>query len=169
MATDMRTAGPQPAPVAVASASTRLESRRLLAEAVGTFFLVLVAAEGAVVNAVSYAQVGPAAAAAAAGPDGAGVIYTIGETSGAHLNPAVTMAFAAGATSPSGGFPVTWPLSPPGRRPRCAACSAPPTGWVMETVSAPAAPPALVGRPGRRFPAGGAGAVPVCVPRRARL
>ena len=95
MATEMRMAGPRPVPGAAAFASTRLEWRRLLAEITGTFFLVLVAAGGAVVNAVSHGQVGRAAAVAAPGLMVLALIYTIGETSGAHLNPAVTVAFAA--------------------------------------------------------------------------
>jgi aquaporin Z len=78
-----------------AFADSRLEWRRLLAELGGTFFLVLVAAGGGVVNAVSHGQVGRAAAVTAPGIMVLALIYTIGETSGAHLNPAVTIAFAA--------------------------------------------------------------------------
>ena len=78
-----------------AFADSRLEWRRLLAELGGTFFLVLTAAGGGVVNAVSHGQVGRVAAVAAPGIMVLALIYTIGETSGAHLNPAVTVAFAA--------------------------------------------------------------------------
>jgi len=78
-----------------AFADSRLEWRRLLAELGGTFFLVLVAAGGGTVNAVSHGQVGRAAAVTAPGIMVLALIYTIGETSGAHLNPAVTVAFAA--------------------------------------------------------------------------
>jgi len=85
----IRTAG------AAAFADSRLEWRRLLAELGGTFFLVLVAAGGGTVNAVSHGQVGRAAAVTAPGLMVLALIYTIGETSGAHLNPAVTVAFAA--------------------------------------------------------------------------
>lgn len=72
-----------------------LKWRRLLAEAVGTFFLVLVAAGAVVVNVVSHGQVGRAGADAGPGIMVLALIYTIGETSGAHINPAVTVAFAA--------------------------------------------------------------------------
>lgn len=76
-------------------ADGRLEWRRLLAEAGGTFLLVLVAAGAVVVNAVSHGQVGRTAAVTAPGIMVLALIYTIGATSGAHLNPAVTVAFAA--------------------------------------------------------------------------
>ncbi len=91
----IRPAGPPRAPGAAAFADSRLEWRRLLAEGGGTFFLVLVAAGAGVVNAVSHGQVGRAAAVTAPGIMVLALIYTIGETSGAHLDPAVTVAFAA--------------------------------------------------------------------------
>jgi aquaporin Z len=78
----------------------RLEWRRLLAETGGTFFLVLVAAGAGVVNAVSRGQVGRPAAVIAPGAMVLAMIYTIGETSGAHLNPAVTLAFAVRGNFP---------------------------------------------------------------------
>ena len=52
------------------------------------------------VNAVSGGQVGRAAAVTAPGIMVLALIYTIGETSGAHLNPAVTLAFAARGNFP---------------------------------------------------------------------
>ncbi|MDH6574696.1 aquaporin [Kitasatospora sp. MAP5-34] len=70
------------------------EWERLVAEGVGTFFLVLVAAGAVVVDAVSGGRVGPAAQAIAPGLMVLALIYTLGETSGAHLNPAVSVAFA---------------------------------------------------------------------------
>jgi aquaporin Z len=85
---------------AAAFADSRLEWRRLLAETGGTFFLVLVAAGAGVVNAVSHGQVGRPAAVIAPGAMVLAMIYTIGETSGAHLNPAVTLAFAARGNFP---------------------------------------------------------------------
>jgi len=72
-----------------------VEWRRLLAEAGGTFLLVLAAAGAAVVDAVSHGQVSRTAAVTAPGIMVLALIYTIGATSGAHLNPAVTVAFAA--------------------------------------------------------------------------
>jgi len=91
----VRRPGRAPAAGAAAFADSRLEWRRLLAETGGTFFLVLTAAGAGVVNAVSHGQVGRAAAVTAPGIMVLALIYTIGETSGAHLNPAVTVAFAA--------------------------------------------------------------------------
>jgi aquaporin Z len=72
-----------------------LEGRRLFAEAFGTFFLVLVAAGGPVVNAVSKGQLSLAAQVAAPGLMVMAIILFMGATSGAHLNPAVSIAFAA--------------------------------------------------------------------------
>jgi aquaporin Z len=78
-----------------AFADARLEWRRLVAEVIGTFFLVLVAAGGPVVGAMSHGAVSRAAAVVAPGMMVLALIYTIGESSGAHINPAVTVAFAA--------------------------------------------------------------------------
>jgi aquaporin Z len=78
-----------------AFADARLEWRRLIGELAGTFFLVLVAAGAPVVNAVSHGEVGRVAAVVAPGLMVLALIYTVGELSGAHLNPAVTLAFAA--------------------------------------------------------------------------
>jgi len=88
-----------------AFADSRLEWRRLLAEFGGTFLLVLAAAGGGTVNAVSHGQVGRAAAVTAPGLMVLALIYTIGETSGAHVNPAVTVAFAARGHFPWGRVP----------------------------------------------------------------
>lgn len=92
------------ASIAAAAAFTdiRLEWRRLLAELLGTFFLVLTAAGAVVVDAASHGQVGRVAAVVAPGVMVLAIIYTLGEVSGAHLNPAVTIAFAA-----RGNFPAT--------------------------------------------------------------
>jgi aquaporin Z len=74
----------------------KYEGRRLFSELLGTFFLVLVAVGGGMVsarfggNAVPYGAkvVAPALMVAA-------VILFMGTVSGAHLNPAVSVAFAA--------------------------------------------------------------------------
>ena len=74
----------------------RYEGRRLFSEVLGTFFLVLVAVGGGMVsarfggNAVPYGAkvVAPALMVAA-------IILFMGTVSGAHLNPAVSIAFAA--------------------------------------------------------------------------
>ncbi len=72
-----------------------LEGRRLFAEAFGTFFLVLVAAGGPIASAVTGVQIGLAALVVAPGLMVMVIILFMGATSGAHLNPAVTIAFAA--------------------------------------------------------------------------
>ena len=71
-----------------------LEWRRLVAELVGTFFLVLVAAGAVVVSAVSHGAVSRSAAVTAPGLLVMAIILSIGDVSGAHLNPAVTLAFS---------------------------------------------------------------------------
>jgi len=76
--------------------NNRYEGRRLFSELLGTFFLVLVAVGGGMVNArfggdaVPYGArvVAPALMVAA-------TILFMGTVSGAHLNPAVSIAFAA--------------------------------------------------------------------------
>lgn len=71
-----------------------LEWRRLVAELVGTFFLVLVAAGAVVVGAVSHGAVSRSAAVTAPGLLVMAIILSIGDVSGAHLNPAVTIGFS---------------------------------------------------------------------------
>ncbi len=67
----------------------------MFAEGFGTFFLVLVAAGAGVVNAVSGGKIPLAAQVAAPGLMVMAIILFMGATSGAHLNPAVSIAFAA--------------------------------------------------------------------------
>jgi len=71
-----------------------LEWRRIFAEAWGTFLLVVVAAGGEVVAARSGGAVTPGMKAVAPGLMVMAIIYFMGAVSGAHLNPAVTLAFA---------------------------------------------------------------------------
>jgi aquaporin Z len=71
-----------------------LEWRRLFAEMWGTFLLVLVAAGVGVVAARTGNIANPIAMAIAPGIMVMAIIYTMGAVSGAHLNPAVTLAFA---------------------------------------------------------------------------
>src|SRR2546428_413699 len=77
-----------------------LEWRRLFSEILGTFLLVLVGAGGGVVNAVSNGQISRAAAATAPGLMVLAIILFIGGISGAHLNPAVSIAFATRGNFP---------------------------------------------------------------------
>jgi len=71
------------------------EWRRLFSELLGTFFLVLVGAGGAVVNAHFDGAISRAAAVTAPGLMVMAIILFMGAVSGAHLNPAVSIAFAA--------------------------------------------------------------------------
>jgi aquaporin Z len=74
---------------------SRHEWRRLFAEGWGTFLLVVVAAGAAVVGARSDGAVTLAMKVVAPGLMVMAIIYFMGTVSGAHLNPAVTLAFAA--------------------------------------------------------------------------
>ncbi len=71
-----------------------LEWRRLFSELLGTFLLVLAGAGAGVVDAVSHGLISRTAAVAAPGLTVTAIILFMGAVSGAHLNPAVTLAFA---------------------------------------------------------------------------
>jgi aquaporin Z len=75
-------------------ADTSYEWRRLTAELVGTFLLVLVAAGGGAVAALHGADVGRAAQVVAPALMVMAVILSMGAVSGAHLNPVVSVAFS---------------------------------------------------------------------------
>ena len=78
-----------------------LELRRLFSEAWGTFLLVVVAAGGGVFGATSYGgALTLPMKALAPGMMVMGVIFFMGTVSGAHLNPAVTLAFAVRGNFP---------------------------------------------------------------------
>jgi len=72
-----------------------LEWRRLFAEGFGTFLLVFVAAGAGTINAVSGEKVSLAAQVVSPGLMVMAIILFMGATSGAHLNPAVSISFAA--------------------------------------------------------------------------
>jgi aquaporin Z len=79
----------------------KLEYRRLFSEVWGTFLLVLVAAGGGVIGATAYGGgLTLAMKALAPGMMVMGVIFFMGTISGAHLNPAVTLAFAVRGNFP---------------------------------------------------------------------
>jgi aquaporin Z len=79
----------------------RYEWRRLFAELFGTFLLVLVAAGGPMVNArFGGHAISSCALVVAPGMMVLGIILFMGAVSGAHLNPAVTVAFTLRADFP---------------------------------------------------------------------
>ena len=71
------------------------EWRRLFAELLGTFLLVVVAAGAAMVDELTHGEIGRTAAVTAPALMVIAVILFMGAVSGAHLNPVVTLAFAA--------------------------------------------------------------------------
>ena len=72
----------------------RQEWRRLFSELLGTFFLVLVAAGGGMMGQAFPNTISRAAAVVAPGLMVMAVILFMGKVSGAHLNPAVSIAFS---------------------------------------------------------------------------
>jgi aquaporin Z len=72
----------------------RQEWRRLFSELLGTFFLVLVAAGGGMMSHAFPGVISRQAAVVAPGLMVMGIILFMGKISGAHLNPAVSIAFA---------------------------------------------------------------------------
>src|SRR5256885_6802786 len=102
----------------------RLQGRRLFAELLGTFLLVLVAAGGAIMHARG--QITLAAAVVAPGLMVMAIILFMGAVSGAHLNPGVSLAFALRGDFPwrrGPGYTVAPPLGAP------LACPFPPPGF----------------------------------------
>lgn len=85
------------------SASARPWFRRLAAEACGTFALVFVAAGADTMAAASGEPAGSPAGAVAPALIVAAMIYAIADESGAHFNPAVSLAFALRRV-----FPASW-------------------------------------------------------------
>ncbi|MET0144951.1 MAG: aquaporin [Ilumatobacteraceae bacterium] len=72
----------------------RQEWRRLFSELLGTFMLVLVAAGGGMMSQAFPDTISRSAAVVAPGLTVLGIILFMGKISGAHLNPAVSIAFA---------------------------------------------------------------------------
>ena len=71
------------------------EMKKLLAEFLGTFGLVFAGTGAIIINQSSGGAIGHAGIALTFGLVVLAMIYTFGDVSGAHLNPAVTIAFAA--------------------------------------------------------------------------
>jgi len=80
--------------------------RRALAELVGTFFLVFAGCGSMAINAETGGAVGHIGIGLTWGLIVMTMIYAIGESSGAHINPAVTIAFAAAKRFPKEEVPV---------------------------------------------------------------
>lgn len=74
--------------------------RKIFAETLGTFALVFAGTGAIVINTVSGGAIGHAGIALTFGLIVLAMIYTFGDVSGAHLNPAVTLAFFASGRLP---------------------------------------------------------------------
>ncbi len=94
--------------IAKRNVSLKDEARRLFAELLGTFALTLVAAGGEVFAVISGGEVSPAARAVAPGLLVMAMIYTLGNQSGAHFNPVVTLAFTLRQDFPWKRVPGYW-------------------------------------------------------------
>ena len=74
--------------------------RRCVAEALGTFFLVLIGPGAAMVDAYSGGALGHPGVALSFAFVVTAMVYALGHISGAHINPAVTVAFATARRFP---------------------------------------------------------------------
>lgn len=83
-----------PAAPQVQNAVSGTSMKKLLAESLGTFTLVFAGTGAIVINAASHGSITHAGIALTFGLVVLAMIHTFGDVSGAHLNPAVTLAFA---------------------------------------------------------------------------
>ncbi|HEX8940325.1 MAG TPA: aquaporin [Candidatus Limnocylindrales bacterium] len=83
-------------------------ARRGLSECVGAFALTLVAAGAEVISAVAPGQLDHVSRAVAPGLLVMAFIYALGDASGAHFNPVVTLAFTVRRAFPPAWVPLYW-------------------------------------------------------------
>jgi MIP family channel proteins len=120
-------------------------ARRLAAELFGTYALVFAAAGGDVMAAAS-GEISPAARAVAPALMVAALVYAIGDVSGAHFNPTVTLAFVFKRLLPARWLAPYWLAQSAGALAAALALSAMFPGLLSAGVTRPhvAAPTALV-------------------------
>ncbi|MBA2628377.1 MAG: MIP family channel protein [Gemmatimonadales bacterium] len=80
--------------------------RRAVAEGIGTFFLVLIGPGAVMVDAFAHGALGATGIALAFAFVVLAMIYTLGHLSGAHINPAVTVAFWSTGRFPTNELPA---------------------------------------------------------------
>lgn len=79
--------------------------RRAVSEGIGTFFLVLIGTGAVMLDARTEGALGPVGVALATGFVVTAMIYAVGHISGAHINPAVTLAFCSIGRFPARSVP----------------------------------------------------------------
>ncbi|MES2983426.1 MAG: aquaporin [Verrucomicrobiota bacterium] len=79
---------------------------RFFAEFLGTFILVFAGTGAMVVNEITGGEIGHAGVALTFGMVVAAMIYTFGDVSGAHFNPAVSISFAVAGRLPAADLPA---------------------------------------------------------------
>lgn len=89
-----------PLPLTKRLRSAQLWNRETLAEAIGTFILVFAGTGAVMVNQISNGAITHLGVSFVFGAVVAALIYTLGHVSGAHFNPAVTLAFWGGGYFP---------------------------------------------------------------------